>query len=187
MLWNASFLKYNYSSIAAHSVCRTHWFCYSVTINVSKYAVMFPSEPSFKILNRVGVSPEVRLYWTTQFSWPEEIHQNTIDALSPIILIACGEKMVAPEVGPKIVGGNNAKEGAWPWLTALSYNGKLLCGASLVSNAWLVSAAHCVYGWVWQCSVSSQMGWPQQTLCIPPHVTSQIHLIRELFSLFRTL
>nr|KAF6383975.1 transmembrane serine protease 15 [Pipistrellus kuhlii] len=58
----------------------------------------------------------------------------------------CGEKMVAPEVSPKIVGGNNAKEGAWPWLTALSYNGKLLCGASLVSNAWLVSAAHCVYG-----------------------------------------
>ncbi|KAK1344221.1 hypothetical protein QTO34_014786, partial [Cnephaeus nilssonii] len=59
---------------------------------------------------------------------------------------ACGEKMVAQEVGPKIVGGNNANEGAWPWLTALSYNGKLLCGASLVSNAWLVTAAHCVYG-----------------------------------------
>nr|KAF6380671.1 transmembrane serine protease 15 [Myotis myotis] len=58
----------------------------------------------------------------------------------------CGEKMVAQEVSQKIVGGNNANEGAWPWLTALSYNGKLLCGASLVSNDWLVSAAHCVYG-----------------------------------------
>uniref|UniRef100_G1PBV1 Enteropeptidase n=1 Tax=Myotis lucifugus TaxID=59463 RepID=G1PBV1_MYOLU len=59
---------------------------------------------------------------------------------------SCGEKMVAQEVSQKIVGGNNANEGAWPWLTALAYNGKLLCGASLVSNDWLVSAAHCVYG-----------------------------------------
>lgn len=53
---------------------------------------------------------------------------------------------MAPEVHPKIVGGNNAKEGAWPWLAALYYNRQLLCGASLVSDDWLVSAAHCVYG-----------------------------------------
>ena len=59
---------------------------------------------------------------------------------------SCGEKLVAQKVSPKIVGGNNAKEGAWPWLAALYYNDKLLCGASLVSNDWLVSAAHCVYG-----------------------------------------
>ncbi|XP_007933100.1 enteropeptidase [Orycteropus afer afer] len=58
----------------------------------------------------------------------------------------CGKKMVAQEVSPKIVGGNNAKEGAWPWLVALYYDGRLLCGASLVSKDWLVSAAHCVYG-----------------------------------------
>ncbi|XP_053775345.1 enteropeptidase isoform X2 [Desmodus rotundus] len=58
----------------------------------------------------------------------------------------CGKKLVAQEVSPKIVGGNDAKEGAWPWLVALYYNSKLLCGASLVSNDWLVSAAHCVYG-----------------------------------------
>ncbi|XP_046956421.1 enteropeptidase [Lynx rufus] len=58
----------------------------------------------------------------------------------------CGKKLVTRRVSPKIVGGNNAKEGAWPWVVALYYNGQLLCGASLVSNDWLVSAAHCVYG-----------------------------------------
>ncbi|XP_003410227.1 enteropeptidase [Loxodonta africana] len=58
----------------------------------------------------------------------------------------CGEKPVAREVSPKIVGGSNAEEGAWPWVVALYYNGRLLCGASLVSSDWLVSAAHCVYG-----------------------------------------
>ncbi|XP_029794544.1 enteropeptidase [Suricata suricatta] len=59
---------------------------------------------------------------------------------------ACGKKLVGQEVSPKIVGGSNAKEGAWPWVVALYYNDQLLCGASLVSNDWLVSAAHCVYG-----------------------------------------
>ncbi|XP_036098820.1 enteropeptidase [Molossus molossus] len=59
---------------------------------------------------------------------------------------SCGGKMVAQEVSPKIAGGHDAKEGAWPWIAALFHNNKLLCGASLVSNAWLVSAAHCVYG-----------------------------------------
>ncbi|KAL2805280.1 enteropeptidase precursor [Daubentonia madagascariensis] len=59
---------------------------------------------------------------------------------------SCGKKLVTQEVTPKIVGGSNAKEGDWPWLVALYYNGQLLCGASLVSSDWLVSAAHCVYG-----------------------------------------
>ncbi|XP_075860355.1 enteropeptidase [Microcebus murinus] len=59
---------------------------------------------------------------------------------------SCGKKMVAQEVTTKIVGGSDAKEGAWPWLVALYYNGILVCGASLVSSDWLVSAAHCVYG-----------------------------------------
>ncbi|KAH0517716.1 Enteropeptidase [Microtus ochrogaster] len=63
---------------------------------------------------------------------------------------SCGEKMVALNVNPKIVGGSDAEAGAWPWLVALyyrdSYRDQLLCGASLVSSEWLVSAAHCVYG-----------------------------------------
>uniref|UniRef100_A0A8D1ASV7 Enteropeptidase n=1 Tax=Sus scrofa TaxID=9823 RepID=A0A8D1ASV7_PIG len=59
---------------------------------------------------------------------------------------SCGKKQVAQEVSAKIVGGNDSREGAWPWVVALYYNGQLLCGASLVSRDWLVSAAHCVYG-----------------------------------------
>ncbi|XP_006216822.2 enteropeptidase [Vicugna pacos] len=59
---------------------------------------------------------------------------------------ACGKKLVADEDSPKIIGGDDAREGAWPWVVALYYDNKLLCGASLVSRDWLVSAAHCVYG-----------------------------------------
>nr|XP_011769002.1 enteropeptidase [Macaca nemestrina] len=59
---------------------------------------------------------------------------------------SCGKKLVAQDITPKIVGGSNAEEGAWPWVVGLYYGGRLLCGASLVSSDWLVSAAHCVYG-----------------------------------------
>ncbi|XP_063809780.1 enteropeptidase [Pseudophryne corroboree] len=55
----------------------------------------------------------------------------------------CGKRLLGTS---KIVGGTNAAVGAWPWIVALYYNERQVCGASLVNNEWLVSAAHCVYG-----------------------------------------
>ncbi|XP_015269761.1 PREDICTED: enteropeptidase, partial [Gekko japonicus] len=58
----------------------------------------------------------------------------------------CGKRLVSQKSGTKIVGGTNAREGAWPWMVSLHFNSRPICGASLVSNEWLVTAAHCVYG-----------------------------------------
>ncbi|GFX60038.1 clotting factor B [Trichonephila clavipes] len=50
---------------------------------------------------------------------------------------------------PIIVGGNNAKPNSWPWMVALfktSVPGgpkRFLCGASLISRQYVVTAAHC--------------------------------------------
>ncbi|KAM9330532.1 transmembrane protease serine 11A-like [Gastrophryne carolinensis] len=48
-----------------------------------------------------------------------------------------------PSASTKIVGGTNAALGAWPWQASLRFFGIHLCGASLISNTWLVTAAHC--------------------------------------------
>uniref|UniRef100_A0A674K742 Transmembrane serine protease 15 n=1 Tax=Terrapene triunguis TaxID=2587831 RepID=A0A674K742_9SAUR len=64
----------------------------------------------------------------------------------PFLILACGKRLITQEIGAKIVGGSDAKEGAWPWVVSLFFNERPTCGASLISDEWLVSAAHCVYG-----------------------------------------
>uniref|UniRef100_A0A8C8R6P3 Transmembrane serine protease 15 n=1 Tax=Pelusios castaneus TaxID=367368 RepID=A0A8C8R6P3_9SAUR len=64
----------------------------------------------------------------------------------PFLIPACGKRLITQQINGKIVGGSDAKEGAWPWVVSLFFNGMPTCGASLISDEWVVSAAHCVYG-----------------------------------------
>uniref|UniRef100_A0A8C3VRK9 Transmembrane protease serine n=1 Tax=Catagonus wagneri TaxID=51154 RepID=A0A8C3VRK9_9CETA len=54
----------------------------------------------------------------------------------------CGQRTITPS-GNKIAGGMDAQEGEWPWQASLQQNNVHRCGATLISNSWLVTAAHC--------------------------------------------
>ncbi|XP_026106167.1 prostasin-like [Carassius auratus] len=53
--------------------------------------------------------------------------------------LACGN---AP-LNTKIVGGQDASAGAWPWQASLHQDGSHFCGGSLINTEWILTAAHC--------------------------------------------
>uniref|UniRef100_A0A8C5EC84 Mast cell tryptase-like n=1 Tax=Gouania willdenowi TaxID=441366 RepID=A0A8C5EC84_GOUWI len=51
----------------------------------------------------------------------------------------CG---VAP-LGTRVVGGDDAAAGSWPWQVSLHITAHV-CGGTVISNQWVVTAAHCI-------------------------------------------
>uniref|UniRef100_A0A8C9A3H3 Transmembrane protease serine n=1 Tax=Prolemur simus TaxID=1328070 RepID=A0A8C9A3H3_PROSS len=56
---------------------------------------------------------------------------------------ACCGKRVVPLIVNRIMSGDIAAKAAWPWQASLQRNNIHQCGATLISNTWLVTAAHC--------------------------------------------
>ncbi|XP_077675044.1 serine protease 27-like [Eretmochelys imbricata] len=59
--------------------------------------------------------------------------------LTMSLVQGCGKRSVSG----RIFNGQDAKDRAWPWQVSMQQNGFHICGGSLISESWVVSAAHC--------------------------------------------
>lgn len=77
------------------------------------------------------------LFWTK-----EKRVVGVSKCLFSFLIPDCGTRSYVRK--SRIVGGQNSDVGEWPWQVSLHAKSQgHVCGASLVSESWLVSAAHC--------------------------------------------
>ncbi|XP_049730890.1 transmembrane protease serine 3 isoform X1 [Elephas maximus indicus] len=75
----------------------------------------------------------------------------------------------------RIVGGNMSSLMQWPWQVSLQFQGYHLCGGSVITPTWIVTAAHCVYdlylpkSWTIQVGLVSLLDSPA-----PSHLVEKI-------------
>lgn len=61
-----------------------------------------------------------------------------------LFFVMCFARKLDFDFASRIVGGNNAKENQFPHQIAIFYKGSLRCGGSIVSESWVLTAAHCL-------------------------------------------
>ncbi|XP_046717073.1 transmembrane protease serine 2 isoform X1 [Silurus meridionalis] len=79
----------------------------------------------------------------------ESVHDSLSDSSScptntavTLKCIGCGSSLVP---GVRIVGGVTVNTlGRWPWQVSLQAMGSHMCGGSIITPSWIVTAAHCV-------------------------------------------
>ncbi|GAB6019329.1 Transmembrane protease serine 9 [Chamberlinius hualienensis] len=72
------------------------------------------------------------------------------EAFNFLIFLICGINQISCRNNYKIIGGQNAVVGQFPWQVSLQYNNGTdnvhFCSGALIDRKWVLTAAHCLHG-----------------------------------------
>ncbi|KAM9804820.1 transmembrane protease serine 3 [Neosynchiropus ocellatus] len=81
-----------------------------------------------------------------------------------VTTLKCLDCGLRPGYSARIVGGNISRPGQFPWQVSLHFRSEHLCGGSVLTSRWVLTAAHCVYGFADPALWSAHVGLTEQTV-----------------------